>query len=36
MWNDTSAKNKPYVHVGAYIDSVRLQDKGVVVLECQE
>lgn len=36
MWNDTSAKNKPYVHVSAYIDSVRLQDKGVVVLECKE
>lgn len=36
MWNDTHARNLPYVHVGAYIDSVRLQDKGVVVLECQE
>lgn len=36
MWNDTSAKNRPYVHVGAYIDCVRLQDKGVVVIEAAE
>lgn len=36
MWNDSHARNLPYVHVGAYIDCVRLQDKGVVVLECQE
>lgn len=36
MWNDTHAKNLPYVHVGAYIDCVRLQDKGVVVMECLE
>lgn len=36
MWNDTSAKNKPYVYCSAYVDSVRLQDKGVVVLECLE
>lgn len=36
MWNDTSAKNKPYVHVSAYVDCVRLQDKGVIAIECQE
>ncbi len=36
MWNDSHARNLPYVHVGAYIDCVRLQDKGVVVLECKE
>lgn len=36
MWNDTSADNKPYCRVRAYIDCVRLQDKGVVVLECLE
>lgn len=35
-WNDSSAKNKPYVYVNAYIDCVRLQDKGVVVIECKE
>lgn len=36
MWNDTSAKNKPYAYVSAYIDCVRNQDKGVVVIECKE
>lgn len=36
MWNDTSAKNKPYCYVSAYIDAVRLEDKGVMVIECQE
>lgn len=35
-WNDTHAKNLPYVYVSAYIDCVRLQDKGVVVIECKE
>lgn len=36
MWNDTSAKNLPYAHVGAYVDCVRAEDKGVVVIECTE
>ena len=36
MWNDTSAKNKPYVHVGAYIDAVRIEDKGVIAIDCVE
>lgn len=36
MWNDTHAKNKPYVHVGAYIDCTRLEDGGVVVIECKQ
>jgi hypothetical protein len=36
MWNDTAAKNKPYCYVSAYIDAVRVEDKGVVVIECQE
>jgi hypothetical protein len=36
MWNDTSAKNKPYAYVSAYIDCVRNQDKGVIVIECKE
>lgn len=36
IWNDTSAKNLPYAHVDAMIDVVRAQDKGVVVIECNE
>lgn len=36
MWNDTSAKNKPYAYVSAYIDAVRVEDKGVIAIECAE
>ena len=36
MWNDTSAKNMPYVYVSAYLDCVRAQDTGVVVIPCVE
>ncbi|MGR3521936.1 MAG: phage capsid protein [Paracoccus sp. (in: a-proteobacteria)] len=36
MWNDTHAKNLPYVLVDAYYDAVRAEDKGVVVIECME
>ncbi|ULB08745.1 phage capsid protein [Cereibacter azotoformans] len=36
MWNDTHAKNLPYAYVSAYIDCVRVQDKGVIVIECKE
>ncbi|PZQ99930.1 MAG: hypothetical protein DI533_04680 [Cereibacter sphaeroides] len=36
MWNDTSAKNKPYCYVSAYIDAVRVEDKGVIGIECLE
>lgn len=36
MWNDTHAKNAPYVHVGAFVDCVRVQDAGVRVIECAE
>lgn len=36
MWNDSSAKNLPYVHVDAYIDCVRVQDRGVIVIEAKE
>ncbi len=36
MWNDTSAKNKPYVYCSAYIDAVRIEDKGVIAIECLE
>ena len=35
-WNDSHAKNLPYVYVSAYIDCVRVQDKGVIVIECKE
>lgn len=34
MWNDSGAKNKPYVHVGTRRDTVRLQDKGVIAITC--
>ncbi|AUC52297.1 hypothetical protein CDO87_03430 [Sagittula sp. P11] len=36
MWNDTSAKNLPYVHVDAYPACGRIEDKGVRVLRCAE
>lgn len=36
MWNDSHAKNLPYVYVSAYTDCVRLQDKGVIIIECNE
>lgn len=36
MWNDTSAKNLPYARVWARLDAVRAQDKGVVIVECDE
>lgn len=36
MWNDSSAKNLPYVYVSSYFDTVRAQDQGVVVIECVE
>lgn len=36
MWNDTSAKNLPYAYVSTYLDAVRAQDKGVVVIPCTE
>ena len=36
IWNNPNAKNLPYVHVGAMIDVVRAEDKGVVVIECDE
>lgn len=36
MWNDTHAKNLPYAHVDAFIDCVRVQDEGVIVIECKE
>lgn len=36
MWNDTSAKNKPYCNVSCHLDCVRAQDEGVVVIPCTE
>ncbi|MEC9435158.1 MAG: phage capsid protein [Pseudomonadota bacterium] len=35
-WNDTAARNTPYVHIDAYMDCVRKQDAGVHVIECTE
>lgn len=35
-WNDPHADNLPYVKVSCMLDAVRLQDKGVVVIECVE
>jgi hypothetical protein len=36
LWNDTSAKNLPYARVWARLDCVRAQDRGVVIIECNE
>lgn len=36
MWNDTHAKNLPYIYTSCLIDAVRVEDKGVVAIECQE
>jgi len=36
MWNDSHAKNTPYIHVDAYMDCVRKEDTGVHVIECTE
>ncbi|MBW4710733.1 hypothetical protein KX928_23330 [Roseobacter sp. YSTF-M11] len=36
IWNDTAAKKLPYTYVSAYLDAVRVQDKGVVVARCTE
>lgn len=36
MWNDTHTDNLPYVRTRARVDCVRVEDKGVRVLECLE
>jgi hypothetical protein len=36
LWNDTSADNLPYARVRAYIDCVRIEDIGVIAIECVE
>ncbi len=36
LWNDTSAKNLPYAYVSAFVDCVRIEDIGVIAIECVE
>lgn len=36
MWNDTSARNTPYMHVECTMDATRTEDEGVHVIECVE
>lgn len=36
MWNDTHAKNLPYIHVDVYVDAVRVEDGAVRIIECTE
>ena len=36
MWNDTSAKNLPYIYTSCRIDATRVEDAGVVDIQCVE
>ena len=36
IWNDTSARNRPYAEVSHHMDAVRAEDKGVVIIPCTE
>lgn len=36
MWNDTHARNTPYIHVDAIMDCTRTEDVGVHIIECTE
>lgn len=36
IWNNTDKQNLPYIYTDAYVDCVRLQDAGVIVIECVE
>lgn len=36
MWNDTSAKNMPYIYTDAYVDATRVEDGGVRFIDCVE
>jgi hypothetical protein len=36
MWNDTHADYQPYARVQAFVDAVRVQDRGVHVIICNE
>ena len=34
VWKDTHSRNKPFAEVTARVDVVRLQDRGVIAIEC--
>ncbi|MEM6650972.1 MAG: phage capsid protein [Pseudomonadota bacterium] len=36
LWNDTSAKRRPYTYVGGALDATRIEDKDVQIMECEE
>lgn len=36
MWNDSSAKNLPYIYNDAYVDAGRIEDGGVRIIRCAE
>jgi len=36
MWNDTAARNTPYMNIDCYMDCARKQDGGVFAIECTE
>lgn len=36
LWNDTSAKNLPYMYASAVVDATRIEDGGFVIIECTE
>lgn len=36
IWNDTSAKNLPYMYASAVVDATRIEDGGFVIIECGE
>lgn len=36
MWNDTAAKKLPYIYTSCRIDAVRVEDAGVVQVDCVE
>lgn len=36
MWNDTAAKKLPYIYTSCRIDAVRVEDAGVIQIDCVE
>lgn len=36
MWNDSHAKNLPYMYASVCIDATRVEDKGVYIVPCTE
>ncbi len=36
MWNDTAAKKLPYIYTSCRIDAVRVEDAGVMQIDCVE